>query len=237
MRIAWTIYVDLCIHYRTQLLWRSAEKLGTLCRVWLSAKRSRWTVHRQSLVSTFCRTLGKEKSLSRQQVMETETLSSVLKGTWQRGSLFRVPVGLALSKEVSSGPHDSLCAESRKLALGKGSTSGSFFANCCGPDTWQRSFTSSQVCLLCRVLWPWHSAKNFLPSVTLGKVTRKPLFYLFLLLHPNKQNIYITESTHVSPTPYITQISPHKTSFTNISLTKYLTTPSINTNYYQHQQV
>jgi hypothetical protein len=45
------------------------------------------------------------------------------------------------------------------------------------------------------------------------------LFYLFLLFHPNKQKIYIihitlyiiriTESTHLSSTPYISQISPH----------------------------
>ena len=50
------------------------------------------------------------------------------------------------------------------------------------------------------------------------------LFYLFLLFHPNKQKIYIihitlyiiriTESTHLSSTPYISQISPHKSGFT-----------------------
>jgi hypothetical protein len=49
--------------------------------------------------------------------------------------------------------------------------------------------------------------RHSLPSVTLGKVTIKPLFYLFLSFHPNKQKIYIvdityiTETTHVSPTP------------------------------------
>jgi hypothetical protein len=88
---------------------------------------------------------------------------------------------------------------------------------------------------LCRVPQTLHSAKNLyrcpglgsLPSVrvlTLGKVTRKSLFYLFLLFHPNKQKIYIihitlyiiriTESTHLSSTPYISQISPHKSGFT-----------------------
>jgi hypothetical protein len=77
-----------------------------------------------------------------------------------------------------------------------------FFAECYGHGTRQRP----------------------LPSVTLGKMPRDPLFYLFLLFHPNKQKIYIIdityniESTHVSPTPYITQISPYQTSFTNISL-------------------
>jgi hypothetical protein len=216
-------------------------------------------VQRQSLPSTFCRTLGKEKSLSRRQVMETETLSSVLKGTRQRGILFRVPIGLALSKEVSSGPHSSLCGESRKLALGKGSTSGPFaspFVKCTMRHSSKGAF--------CQLLWSRYSAKKLyqfpsvpsLPSamvMALGKEhfvecnTRQSVlkthFYLFLSFHPNKQNIYIinityiTESTHVSPTPYISQISPHQTSFTNISLTKYLTTPSINTNYYQHQQV
>lgn len=99
--------------------------------------------------------------------------------------------------------------------------------------------------LIYRVLRPYHSTKKLyrfpsvffvecfgyrtrqrtsLPSVTLRKLTRKNLFYLFLLFHPNKQRIYIidityiTESTHVSRTPYISQISPYQTSFINISL-------------------
>jgi hypothetical protein len=88
---------------------------------------------------------------------------------------------------------------------------------------------------LCPVSGPQHLAKKLylfvgVPSLSsamvieLDKVTRKPSFYLFLLFHPNKQKIYIiniayiTESTHVSPTPYISQISPHQTSFINISL-------------------
>jgi hypothetical protein len=53
----------------------------------------------------------------------------------------------------------------------------SFFAECYGLDT--RQTTS-------------------LPSVTLGKVTSIPLFYLFLLFPPNKQkiyHIYITDIT------------------------------------------
>jgi hypothetical protein len=91
-------------------------------------------------------------------------------------------------------------------ALGKEGFTGSqvsFFAECHGHNTQQR--------------YP-------LPSVTLGKVTRKSLFYLFLMFRPNKQKIYIihitlyiiriTESTHLSSTPYITQISPHKSGFT-----------------------
>jgi hypothetical protein len=74
---------------------------------------------------------------------------------------------------------------------------GAFFAECHGHNTRQR--------------YP-------LPSVTLGKVTRKSLFYLFLLFHPNKQKIYIIhitlyiiriiESTHLSSnTIYITNIT------------------------------
>jgi hypothetical protein len=91
------------------------------------------------------------------------------------------------------------------LALGKDGFTGSqvsFFAECHGHSTRQ---------------------SDPLPSVTLDKVTRKSLFYLILLFHPNKQKIYIihitlyinriTESTHLSSTPYISQ------SLTNISLT------------------
>jgi hypothetical protein len=55
-----------------------------------------------------------------------EILPNVLNGTQQRGSLCRVHVSLALGKDDSSVPHDSLYAKSRKLALGK----GSFFAEC-----------------------------------------------------------------------------------------------------------
>jgi hypothetical protein len=40
-----------------------------------------------------------------------------------------------------------------------------FFAECYGSDTWQ---------------------STFLPSVTLGNVTSRHLFYFFSLFHPNK---------------------------------------------------
>jgi hypothetical protein len=65
----------------------------------------------------------------------------------------------------------------------------SFFAECYGPDTRQRTYLS---------------------SVTLGKVTSIHLFYLFLLFHPNKQkishihhryHIIITYTSHISQTP------------------------------------
>jgi hypothetical protein len=118
------------------------------------------------------------------------------------------------------------------------------FAECLGHSTRQRWLYRFPGFLLCRVPWSalgkdgftgsqvsffaechGHSTRQSypLPSVTLGKVTRKSLFYLFLLFHPNKQKIYIihitlyinriTESTHLSSTPYISQ------SLTNISLT------------------
>jgi hypothetical protein len=53
----------------------------------------------------------------------------------------------------------------------------SFFAECYGHSTRQRAS---------------------LPSVTLGKVTRNPLFYLFWVFHPNKQNIYHIIITYTS---------------------------------------
>ena len=119
------------------------------------------------------------------------------------------------------------------------------FAECLGNGTRQRHLCRFPGFLLCRVPWSalgkdgftgsqvsffakchGHSTRQSdpLPSVTLGKVTRMSLFYLFLLFHPNKQKIYIihitlyinriTESTHLSSTPYISQISPHKSGFT-----------------------
>jgi hypothetical protein len=63
-------------------------------------------------VEYFCRALVKEKSLWRRQVIETETLPSVLTRTQQKGSLCRVAAGQALDKEGSSGPPlQPLCRE------------------------------------------------------------------------------------------------------------------------------
>jgi hypothetical protein len=107
------------------------------------------------------------------------------------------------------------------------------FAECLDHSTRQRWLYRFPGFLLCRVPWSALGKDGFtgfrfpsLPSamvIALGKVTRKSLFYLFLLFHPNKQKIYIihitlyinriTESTHLSSTPYISQ------SLTNISLT------------------
>jgi hypothetical protein len=66
------------------------------------------------------------------------------------------------------------------IALGKEALSDprcAFFAECYGHGT--RQSTS-------------------VPSVTLDKVTRILLFYLFLLFHPNKQNIYHIIITYTS---------------------------------------
>jgi hypothetical protein len=119
-------------------------------------------------------------------------------GTRQRRTLCRVSSGPALGKESSSGPLcQSLCRvpwqqHSTKMALsvprfpslpsawsalGKDGFTGSqfsFFAECHGHSTRQ---------------------SDPLPSVTLGKVIRMSLFYLFLLFYPNKQKIYIIHIT------------------------------------------
>jgi hypothetical protein len=102
--------------------------------------------------------------------------------TWQRLPLCRVLVGLALDKEGSSGPLYRVLRE----ALNK----VSFFAKCRGHHTWQRSFTSSHYTFFVECYGHGTRQRTSLPSVTLYKVTRKPLLYLFLLFHPNKQKIY-----------------------------------------------
>jgi hypothetical protein len=74
-----------------------------------------------------------------------------------------------------------------------------------------------------------------LPSVTLGKVIRMPLFICFCYSYKQtkdtyyRHHIYHRISTCITNTIYLTNINTSK-SFTNISLTKYLTTsisPSI----------
>jgi hypothetical protein len=84
-----------------------------------------------------------------------------------------VPAGLALDKrDHQRAPLSVPLSSAKALALGKEALRVSmcvFFVKCYDLDT--RQSTS-------------------LPSVTLGKVTNIPLFYLFLLFHPNKQKIY-----------------------------------------------
>jgi hypothetical protein len=108
-------------------------------------------------------------------------------GTRQRELLCRVPDCLALDKGITSGPlcqplcqvrwealdkREFFLSSARTATLGKEALPVSrcvFFAECYGHCTQPRLSLS---------------------SVILGKVTRNPSFYLFLLFHPNKQNIY-----------------------------------------------
>jgi hypothetical protein len=117
-----------------------------------------------SLSSTFYRALGKEKRPSRRLVPKTTTLPSVLGDTRQRNYLCRLSPN-TLGKEIIS------LLSVYHPVLGKGSSSGAlwyllcrvlkealgktcFFAECHGHSTRQRSFTSAQALLLCRMLWP-----------------------------------------------------------------------------------
>jgi hypothetical protein len=159
-----------------------------------------------------------------------------------------VPASLELGKESSSGPHDNLYAKSYKLALGK----ASFFAECL--PTWHSIKGAPMVhfASLFTVCTGRHSAKRLyqflgvlsLPSymfIALNKVGKTP-FYLFLLLHPNKQNIYhiiitytsqssqnhhIHHKDHISHKDhkshkFFTNMTKFRPSFTNISITNTL---------------
>jgi hypothetical protein len=105
--------------------------------------------------------------------------------TRQRIHLCRVPPGTLDKDPAREGPHVRFFAECpwwhsakrasllsvRDITLGKEPipvTRSWFFAECYGLDTQQRTS---------------------LPSVTLGKVTSRHLFYLFFIFHPNKQKI------------------------------------------------
>lgn len=110
------------------------------------------------------------------------SVPSVQDGTRQRRSLCQVFDRWALSKGSSNGPQTQHLCRVYKLALSK----DFLFDECYDYNTRQRSFIGSQACLLCRVLWSLHSAKALFISVTLDKVTRDPLFYLFLLFYLNK---------------------------------------------------
>jgi hypothetical protein len=166
--------------------------------------------------------LGKEKSLSQRQVMAMETLLSVTL-TLGKGSLFAecllyrhstkkhlvgpfpVPLPRVLGGTRQRLP---LCRVPARLALGIGSTGGAL----CQFLLPSGLGGTQQMVLLCRVPRPQHLAKKlyWFPGVpclssamalTLGKVTRIPLFYLFLLFHPNIQKIYhiiITYTSYIS---------------------------------------
>jgi hypothetical protein len=159
--------------------------------------------------------LDKEKSPSRRQVTATKTLP-IATMTLGKGSFFaecllychsakKPPVGplpVPLPRVLGVVRQRlTLCRVSVGLALGKGSASGPLCQ------------------FLCQVPRPQHSAKKFyrfpcvssLPNamvMTLGKVIRTPLFYFFLLFHPNKQKRYhiiITYTSHISQNHHIHQ--------------------------------
>jgi hypothetical protein len=131
---------------------------------------------------------------------------SVLCGTRQRGRLCRVPPWTLGKEPAREGPHVRFFAEcyvrhsakraslpsARDITLGKVTKPvprSLFFAGCYDPGTRQ---------------------STYLPSVTLGKVTSRHLFYLFLYsIHTNKRyHIYIS---HIYITDIITNInSQHK---------------------------
>jgi hypothetical protein len=137
-------------------------------------------------------------------------VSRALVGTRQRRLLCRVSSGLALGKESSSGPLCQSLCRVRWAALDKGSLLASL-PSALTTALGKEGFTGSQVSFFTECHGHSTRQRYSLLSVTLGKVTRKSLFYLFLLFHPNKQKIYIihitlyiihiTESTHLSSTP------------------------------------
>jgi hypothetical protein len=90
-----------------------------------------------------------------------------------------------------------LCAALSKACL---------FAECQRHYTRQRTYTGAQVLVLCECYGLDTRQRTSLPSVTLGKVTSRHLFYLFFIFHPHKQKI-----SHIYITGIITNInSQHK---------------------------
>jgi hypothetical protein len=130
--------------------------------------------------------LGKEKPPSRRLVTDTKTLPSVLVDTRQI-----VPYLPSVRKTTSRQRGRQWAPLSVPLLSAETTTLGkdlsvpryAFFAEYYDLDTQQNTS---------------------LPSVTLGKITNIPRFYLFFLFHPNKQNIY--HRYHIIIT-YTSQIS------------------------------
>jgi hypothetical protein len=77
-------------------------------------------------------------------------------GTRQRIHLCRVPPGTLGKDPAREGPHVRFFAECPR----RHSAKACFFAECQGHYTRQRTYTGAQVLVLCRVIWPGHSAKN-----------------------------------------------------------------------------
>jgi hypothetical protein len=118
-------------------------------------------------------------------------------------------------KSPPVGPFASLFAE----CAGRHSANVASLPSALTTALSKEGFTGSQVSFFAECHSHSTRQRYPLPSVTLGKVTRKSLFYLFLLFHPNKQKIYIIHITLyiiriTELTPYISQIAPHKSGFT-----------------------
>jgi hypothetical protein len=170
-----------------------------------------------SLLNTFCRTLdkdftechlvlSKEKSPSRRQVTVTETLPSATV-TWQRSfASFFAECIRRHSVKVPSLPSASCPSSWRRehqwvpllvhfpSAFG-GTRKGCLFAECRSHNTRQRSFTDSQVCLIYRVLWSWHSVKYLFVECYTRQSDQNTSF-LFVLAIPSKQTKDISHIHH-----------------------------------------
>jgi hypothetical protein len=66
----------VCDHYRTQLIWRVPEALGKASKPLSKEVSANCTSAMNSLLSTFCRAVDREKSPSWCQVTVTKTLPS-----------------------------------------------------------------------------------------------------------------------------------------------------------------
>jgi hypothetical protein len=163
------------------------------------------------------------------QVTVTKTLSSVLYNSRQSLPFCRVLAGVALANGSTRGPFDSFFAQCiRRHSVNvaslpsASSTSSREREHLWVPLTVSLPSTSDIApdkealpvtrCVFFTKCYGYGTRQiTSLLSVTLGKVTRIPLFYLFLLFHPNNRKIYhkiityIIESSHTSYTPRILQ--------------------------------
>jgi hypothetical protein len=163
----------------------------------------------------FCRVstimaLGKDGSSGPHRQSLCRELSLVL----GKGGFFAECLVDGLSaKSPLVGPFASLFAECAGRHSAKVASLPSALTTALGKE----GFTGSQVSSFAECHGHSTRQRHPLPSVTLGKVTRKSLFYLFLLFHPNKQKIYhshhiIYQSHHrintfIINTIYITNIT------------------------------
>jgi hypothetical protein len=151
----------------------------------------------------------KEKSSWRRQVTVADTWLSVLTHTQQNGGLYRVLVGMTLSKAsffadylpfwhsakgAPVDPFDGLFAK----CVGRHSAKEAFLPGVRTTTLIKEALPVPSCALFVKCYGHCTRQRHSLSSVTLGKVTRNLLFYLFLLFHPNKQNIYHIIITYTS---------------------------------------